>query len=379
MDESQRGIEGPLLQGIVLVNVAEMLSPRCAMQLSHWSRSARLAVASAGQHLDLGNGCVSGKKTCITWRQRLLEMEVQSQLLTKLLSGGSSTKDECKRVCTDAARHLRREENIVALAAPVVVAGSLRGELQDLLTIFEISGPVPETSYLFLGDYTVSGPDPCGTLVLLLLLKARFPSRVTLLRGRHEQRQMTQVYGLHDACMRQFRSGGAEVWEAFCQCFDHMPIAAVVNEKIFCVHSGLAPEVETLEGLRHLDRHGDYGHEGPIADMLWSDPEEDVEGWGAAPKSCGYWFGEDITTAFLKANNLELMVRSKQLVVDGFAELHGGKCITVFSSSNVSFGNQAAVLHLDEDCNRTVQTFREAKQPESEPRSADVPDHFALV
>ena len=103
----------------------------------------------------------------------------------------------------------------MALAAPVVVVGSLRGEPQDLLTIFEISGPVPETSYLFLGDYTVSGgcakrgldknggaifqslgllpgPDPCGTLVLLLLLKARFPSRVTLLRGRHEQRQMTQ-------------------------------------------------------------------------------------------------------------------------------------------------------------------------------------------
>eukprot|EP00439_Symbiodinium_sp_Y106_P036854 s2375_g4.t1 len=162
--------------------------------------------------------------------------------------------------------------------------------------------------------------------------------------------------------MRQFRSGGAEIWEAFCQCFDHMPI-----EKIFCVHSGLAPEVDTLEKLRHLDRHADYGHEGPITDMLWSDPREDVEGWGVAPKSSGYWFGEDITTEFLKANNLELM------------ELHGGRCITVFSSSNVTFGNQAAVLHLDDDCNLTVQTFREAKQSDSELRSADIPDHFALV
>jgi len=73
------------------------------------------------------------------------------------------------------------------------------------------------------------------------------------------------------------------------------------------------------------------------------------------------------------------MVRSKQLFVDGYAELHGGRCITVFSSSNVTFGNQAAVLHLDEDCNLTVQTFREAKQSDSELRSADIPDHFALV
>ncbi|CAE7486105.1 PPH22, partial [Symbiodinium pilosum] len=245
-------------------------------------------------------------------------MEAQSQLLARLFAAGKLTLEECKQACAAAARHFRREENIIVVTAPVVVVGSLRGQLRDLLAIFQMCGPVPETSYLFLGDYTSSGPDPCDTIALLLLLKARFPSKVTLLRGKGEQRQMTQVYGLHDDCMRQFHSGGAEVWEAFCDCFDHMPLAAVVNEKILCVHSGFSPELEDLQELRDLDRHRDYGHEGPMADMLWSDPE-DRTGWNIAPKSVGYSFGEDITADFLQANKLSLLIRSKQLCIDGYA------------------------------------------------------------
>jgi hypothetical protein len=108
-------------------------------------------------------------------------------------------------------------------------------------------------NYLFLGNWGDRGDYGVETVTLLLALKAAYPDRVHLLRGKHETRPITQVYGLYDDCARKYHSG-ANVWTALMHVFDRLPLAAVVDDKVFCVSSGLSPELQTLAQIDDLHR-----------------------------------------------------------------------------------------------------------------------------
>merc|ERR1712096_605407 len=136
---------------------------------------------------------------------------------------------------------------------------------------------------------------------LLLLLKARFPARVVLLRGNHESRQITQIYGFYDECIRQFYPEGAAAWQRITDCFDYLPLCAQIENQIFCVHGGLSPELDSLDDYRSLSRFQDVPHSGPMCDLLWTDPD-DRGGWRIVPEGVGYTFGQDITQDFLHLN-----------------------------------------------------------------------------
>lgn len=114
----------------------------------------------------------------------------------------------------------------------------------------------------------------CVTLVICL--KVRWRDRITILRGNHESRQITQVYGFYDECLRKY--GSASVWGLFTDLFDYLPLAAVIENQIFCPHGGLSPSIETLDQIRTLERVQEIPHEGPICDLMWSDPEERYSG-----------------------------------------------------------------------------------------------------
>jgi hypothetical protein len=117
-----------------------------------------------------------------------------------------------------------------------------------LKELFNVGGECPETNYLFMGDFVDRGFYSVETFLLLLALKVRYPDRITLIRGNHESRQITQVYGFYDECLRKY--GSVNVWRYCTEIFDYLSLSAIIEDKIFCVHGGLSPSINTLDQVR---------------------------------------------------------------------------------------------------------------------------------
>ena len=96
-----------------------------------------------------------------------------------------------------------------------------------------------------MGDYVDRGYHSVETVTYLMCLKAKYPDRVTLLRGNHECRQISNVYGFYDEIMKKY--GNANPWKYITDCFDYFTTAALVNESVFCIHGGLSPDICSLD------------------------------------------------------------------------------------------------------------------------------------
>lgn len=249
------------------------------------------------------------------------------------------------------------ESNIENLESPISIVGDLHGQFYDLVELFRLNGFPPETKYLFLGDFVDRGFYSIETLLLLVCLKLRWPAYVTLVRGNHESRQVTQVYGFYDECVRKF--GNANVWRLATEMFDYIPLAAHLDG-ILALHGGLSPNFDTMDEVRRIDRKREVPHEGPMADIMWSDPDEGISGWGVSPRGAGYLFGADIVSQFCFTNNLSLIVRAHQLVMEGFRVMFDSKLVTVWSAPNYCYrcGNVAAVMRIEDSI--SFQTFEAA-------------------
>lgn len=167
-----------------------------------------------------------------------------------------------------------------------------------------------QQNFIFLGDFVDRGYFSLETFTLLMCLKAkygptevprllgnaddvRFPDRVTLVRGNHESRQITQVYGFYEECQQKY--GNASVWKSCCQVFDFLALAAIIDGKVLCVHGGLSPEIRTLDQVRVVARAQEIPHEGAFCDLVWSDPDE-VDTWSISPRGAGWLFGDKVAT-----------------------------------------------------------------------------------
>lgn len=224
------------------------------------------------------------------------------------------SEGDMESLCAHVKAILMEEANIQPVSSPVTVCGDIHGQLWDLLELLRVGGPPPDTSYVFMGDFVDRGYFSLETFSLLMALKARWPDRVTLLRGNHESRQITQVYGFYDECQHKY--GNANVWKLCCQVFDYLNLAAIIDGRILCVHGGLSPEVRMLDQIRTLSRAQEIPHDGAFCDLMWSDPEE-VDTWAMSPRGAGWLFGNTVTTEFNHLNNLDLIARAHQLVQEG--------------------------------------------------------------
>ncbi|CAN1784180.1 Serine/threonine-protein phosphatase PP1 isozyme 8 [Linum perenne] len=131
------------------------------------------------------------------------------------------------------------------------VAGDIHGQYQDLLRVFEYGGYPPSANYLFLGDYVDRGKQSLETICLLLAYKIRYPEKIHLLRGNHEDAKINRIYGFYDECKRRFN---VRLWKIFTDCFNALPVSALIDEKILCMHGGLSPDLDNLDQIREIQR-----------------------------------------------------------------------------------------------------------------------------
>jgi len=296
------------------------------------------------------------------------------------------TKGECiaerslKKLCAHVCDILIEESNVQSIRAPVTIVGDLHGQFFDLLNLLNVvGGSPPETNYIFLGDFVDRGLCSVETLTLLLCLKAKYPQCITLLRGNHESRQVTQVYGFYDECLRKY--GNASVWRHCVETFDCFNLSAVIDNKIFCVHGGLSPMIRTIDQIRTIQRQQEIPHEGAYCDLVWSDPEDNMsDPWHMSPRGAGHLFGSSVADEFNEINGLDLIARAHQLVLEG-KKYHFDKqnLVTVWSAPNYCYrcGNVASILKIDENLEREFKYFNETEHsvhgPKGEERSLLIP------
>eukprot|EP00945_MAST-04E_sp_MAST-4E-sp1_P003985 g3985.t1 len=284
-------------------------------------------------------------------------------------------ENDVKQLCQMAKEIMTKESNVQAVQAPVTVVGDVHGQFHDLMELFRIGGYAPNTNFLLMGDYVDRGYFSVETVTLVVALKVRYRDRIHLLRGNHESRQITQVYGFYDECLRKY--GNANVWKYFTDLFDSLPLTCLIENQIFCPHGGLSPSLDTLDHIRALEREQEVPHEGPICDLLWSDPDDRC-GWGISPRGAGYTFGQDISEMFNHTNGLTLVCRAHQLVMDGFAWTHDKNVVTLFSAPNYCYrcGNQAAIMEIDEHMKYTFLQFDPAPRRGKPEVTRRTPDYF---
>ena len=300
-------------------------------------------------------------------------------LIELLLSGSSKPPAESsvKELCDIAKEILVKEENVAILSTPITVCGDIHGQFDDLIELFRVGGEIPETNYIFMGDFVDRGFNSVETFLLLLCYKVKYPERITLLRGNHESRQITQVYGFYDECVRKF--GGVNVWKYCTDIFDLFSLAAVIDGKIFCVHGGLSPNAEHIDDIRAVDRKQEVPHDGAMSDMLWSDPEPEVTGFGFSPRGAGYLFGKDTVDKFNRENGIQLIARAHQLVMEGYSMIFDEQLVTGWSAPNYCYrcGNKASVMEFDEHLNRGFKKFDCAPtEDRNKPERKPVSDYF---
>ena len=244
---------------------------------------------------------------------------------------------------------LVREPNVHYLQSPITICGDIHGQILDLFKLFSISGEPPGTRYLFLGDYVDRGYCSIETFVYLALLKIRFPDSVFLLRGNHESRQVNQTYGLYNDCLQLY--GHVGLWFLANEVFDLLPLMAVVDRQLYCVHGGLSPSMKNVGRFTaEINRKQEIPTSGPISDIVWSDPDE-VELFVANRRGAGYLFGARAVREFLNLNKMKLLVRSHQLAMDGYTWMFDKSLVTVWSAPNYMYrsGNKASVMKVEKE------------------------------
>jgi len=284
--------------------------------------------------------------------------------------------EEIESLCEKVEELLDQEENVVRVPAPCTLVGDIHGQFYDLLEMFKVGGECPTTNYVFCGDYVDRGHYSVEVVLVLLILKVRYPSRIILLRGNHESRQITQVYGFYDECLRKF--GSEKVWRHCMKVFDLLPLGCLVGDKILCLHAGLSPSLDKIDQMQDMIRKQEVPHEGPMCDLMWSDPDE-ITGWSLSPRGAGYVFGQDIVQQFCMMNNIDLIVRSHQLIMSGHEYRFDNQLITVWSAPNYCYrcGNVASILQVTENLARVPLTFTDAPYSERErPSHKQMPDYF---
>ena len=252
---------------------------------------------------------------------------------------------------------IKNEKMLVELEAPIKVCGDIHCQYYDLLRIFEHCGYPGECNYLFLGDYVDRGKQSLETISLLLVYKINFPSKVHLLRGNHECSFINRMYGFYDECRRRYN---VRLWKKFLELFNYLPVSALIDDRILCMHGGLSPDLKNLEAISKIQRPTEVPDSGLLCDLVWSDPDKNVLDFEENDRAVSVVFGEKIVTEFNKKNDIDLIIRAHQVVDDGYEFFAQRQLITIFSAPNYcgEFDNSAGIMIIDESLTCSLKVLR---------------------
>mmetsp|Transcript_61482 Transcript_61482/g.140579 ORF Transcript_61482/g.140579 Transcript_61482/m.140579 type:complete len:307 (-) Transcript_61482:137-1057(-) len=276
----------------------------------------------------------------------------QAQLLEARNCRPSGKQDQLKEaeicaLCIRSRDIFMEQPMFLELEVPLKVCGDVHGQYSDLLRLFDYGGFPPEANYLFLGDYVDRGKQSLETICLLLVYKVKYPENFFLLRGNHECASINRIYGFYDECKRRYN---IKLWKTFCDVFNCLPVCALVDEKIICMHGGLSPEITQMDQIRRLVRPTDVPDTGLICDLLWADPDKDIFGWAENDRGVSFIFGPDVVATFLLKQDMDLVCRAHQVVEDGYEFFAKRQLITLFSAPNYcgEFDNAGAMMSIDD-------------------------------
>jgi diadenosine tetraphosphatase ApaH/serine/threonine PP2A family protein phosphatase len=286
------------------------------------------------------------------------KFEIEIGIIMDLIS-------KCQKIVEEQSMVLRVE-------APVKVFGDIHGQYQDLMRFFDLysapiegpGGDIEGLDYIFLGDYVDRGTHSLETMCLLMSLKIKYPNQVHLLRGNHEDRWINSAFGFQTECINRLNEDPENtiVFNHFNDLFDRLPLAAIVNDTVLCLHGGIGSSITSISDIEKIKRPLEVIHEVTnidqqlVVDILWSDPTDSDGELGIQPNTTRdptgvgniVKFGPDRVFEFLKNNNLGLILRAHECVMDGFERFAGGQLITVFSATDYcgKHKNAGAILFL---------------------------------
>ncbi|XP_009587040.1 serine/threonine-protein phosphatase BSL3 isoform X1 [Nicotiana tabacum] len=291
--------------------------------------------------------------------------------------------NEMADLCDSAERIFASEPSVLQLRAPIKIFGDLHGQFGDLMRLFDeygspsTAGDISYIDYLFLGDYVDRGQHSLETITLLLALKVEYPLNVHLIRGNHEAADINALFGFRIECIeRMGERDGIWAWHRFNRLFNWLPLAALIEKKIICMHGGIGRSINHVEQIENIQRPitMDAGSI-VLMDLLWSDPTENDSVEGLRPNARGpglVTFGPDRVMEFCNNNDLQLIVRAHECVMDGFERFAQGHLITLFSATNYcgTANNAGAILVLGRDLvvvPKLIHPLPPATSPETSP------------
>lgn len=312
---------------------------------------------------DMPGGLIDDKSSSndntrqsIAKKKRVVRPINIDETIQKLLDAGYAgkrTKNVClknseiARICHMAREMFLSQPSLLELSPPVKIVGDVHGQYADLLRLFTKCGFPPSANFLFLGDYVDRGKQSLETILLLLCYKIKYPENFFLLRGNHECANVTRVYGFYDECKRRCN---IKTWKTFVDTFNTLPLAAIVAGKIFCVHGGLSPVLNSMDEIRHVSRPTDVPDFGLINDLLWSDPTDSPNEWEDNERGVSYCYNKVAINKFLNKFGFDLVCRAHMVVEDGYEFFNDRSLVTVFSAPNYcgEFDNWGAVMSVSE-------------------------------
>jgi protein phosphatase len=306
-------------------------------------------------------------------------------------------KEQVLALAQECQAVLQTQPILAHVRAPVKIFGDIHGDYQDLMRFFaqwrgptsnSTGGDIDSVAYLFLGNFVDGGTRSLETICLLLALKLKYPKQIVLLRGSHEDPAINRLYGLAEECKTRLHEDvqdPASAFQALNRTFAWLPLAAIVEGRILCIHGGIGPHFRSLPDVANLRRpltstsisacktaEGDTSSETEaqsesslemgvaaeaqrevLADVLWSEPAE-------SERQCGFTtgpavretsvplvrYGNDVLKQFLAENELELIVRGHTIAQEGLAMFADSTVLTITSCSNYCgrLGNTACML-----------------------------------